>query len=115
MANKTVRDFRLMAVVAGMALTCGLVWAQEKGSGLLKPGDKIPGAFQALAVTLPPTTMKPIPQAGRFHCPEQLFHSFIQSSLHLLWKAQVSDRELYLDLPPQQHVELPADDGGKQR
>jgi hypothetical protein len=55
--------------MTGMALTCGLLLAQEKGSGLLKPGDKIPGAFQALAVTLPPTTIKPIPQAGRFHCP----------------------------------------------
>lgn len=69
MGNKTVRHFRPAAVVAGMALTCGMVWAQEKGSGLLKPGDKIPGAFQALSVTLPPTMLKPIPQAGRFHCP----------------------------------------------
>src|SRR5438046_7550350 len=48
-----------------MAFTCGSVLAQD----LLKAGAKIPGAFQTLSVTLPPTTLKPIPQAGRFHCP----------------------------------------------
>jgi len=63
------RTLKLLTVVTGMALTCGLLWAQEKGSGLLKPGAKIPGAFQTLSVTLPPTMIKPIPQAGRFHCP----------------------------------------------
>jgi hypothetical protein len=67
MTNKTVRNFKVLAVVAGIALSCNLLWAQEKG--LLKPGDKIPGAFQTLSVTLPPTMLKPIPQAGRFHCP----------------------------------------------
>src|SRR5438309_8792921 len=69
MANRTVRNFKLLAAVTGTALTCGLLCAQEKSSGLLKPGDKIPGAFQTLSVTLPPTMLKPIPQAGRFHCP----------------------------------------------
>src|SRR2546430_7908339 len=69
MANRTVRNFKLLAAVTGTALTCGLLCAQEKSSGLLKPGDKIPGAFQTLSVTLPPTMLKPIPQAGRVYCP----------------------------------------------
>src|SRR6059058_2457245 len=69
MTSRTAGSVKLLAVVTGTVLICGLVWAQEKGSGLLKPGAKIPGAFQALSVTLPPTMLKPIPQAGRFHCP----------------------------------------------
>src|SRR6266487_1979763 len=61
--------FKLMVVFVGWALTCQLLQAQEGGAGLLKPGDKIPGAFQTLSVTLPPTTLKPIAQSGRYHCP----------------------------------------------
>src|SRR5437867_251025 len=69
MVSPTGRRCKVLAVLIGMALTCGLVLAQESGAGLLKPGAKIPGAFQTLSVTLPPTMLKPIPQAGRFHCP----------------------------------------------
>ncbi len=65
MTNNTLRNFKV--ALAGIALSCNLLWAQEKG--LLKPGDKIPGAFQALSVTLPPTMLTPIPQAGRVHFP----------------------------------------------
>lgn len=60
---------KLVAFFIGCALICSLIHAQDTGAGLLKPGDKIPGAFQTLAVTLPPSTLKPIAQAGRYHCP----------------------------------------------
>jgi hypothetical protein len=43
--------------------------AQDADKGLLKSGGKIPGPFQTLSVTLPPTTLKPIAQSGRYHCP----------------------------------------------
>lgn len=66
MPNRTVK---LVAVVFGWAFTCPILQAQDAGAGLLKPGAKIPGPFQALSVTLPPTTLKPIPQSGRYHCP----------------------------------------------
>src|SRR5438034_7657242 len=69
MTSRTAGLLKLLAVTTGMVLTCGLFLAQEKAAGLLKPGAKIPGAFQTLSVTLPPTMLKPIPQAGRFHCP----------------------------------------------
>ncbi len=69
MTSRTAGLLKLLAVTTGMALTCGLLLAQEKAADLLKPGAKIPGAFQTLSVTLPPTMLKPIPQAGRFHCP----------------------------------------------
>jgi hypothetical protein len=64
-----MRILKLPAAMTGILLICGPLWAQDKGSGLLKPGAQIPGAFQTLSVTLPPTMLKPIPQAGRFHCP----------------------------------------------
>src|SRR5216683_62069 len=63
------RTLKLIAVVIGYTVACQPLQAQDGGAGLLKPGAKIPGAFQALSVTLPPTMLKPIPQAGRFHCP----------------------------------------------
>jgi hypothetical protein len=63
------RFLKLAVFFMGWGLTCQLLQAQEAGAGLLKPGDKIPGAFQTLAVTLPPTTLKPIAQPGRYHCP----------------------------------------------
>jgi hypothetical protein len=63
------RLFKLVVLFLGWSLTCSLLQAQQAGAGLLKPGDKIPGAFQTLSVTLPPTTLKPIPQSGRYHCP----------------------------------------------
>ncbi len=66
MSNRT---WRLSAVVIGLAATCGLLLAEEAETGLLKLGSQIPGSFQTLSVTLPPTVLKPIPQAGRFHCP----------------------------------------------
>src|SRR5437588_452814 len=33
------------------------------------PAAPVPLDFHARSVTLPPTMLKPIPQAGRFHCP----------------------------------------------
>jgi len=63
------RFFKLVVLFMGWALACSLLQAQDAGAGLLKPGDKIPGAFQTLSVTLPPTTLKPIAQSGRYHCP----------------------------------------------
>jgi hypothetical protein len=69
MASPTRRIFKVLAVLIGMAFTCGMLMAQAGGAGLLKPGARIPGAFQTLSVTMPSTTLKPIPQPGRFHCP----------------------------------------------
>jgi hypothetical protein len=63
------RLLKLVVLFLGGSLTCPLLQAQDAASGLLKPGDKIPGAFQTLSVTLPPTTLKPIAQPGRYHCP----------------------------------------------
>jgi hypothetical protein len=63
------RIFKLLAVMIGTVCAVEMLFAQDSASGLLKPGAKIPGAFQTLSVTLPPTTLKPIPQVGRFHCP----------------------------------------------
>jgi hypothetical protein len=57
------------AAMASTALLAGILLAQQAGAGLLKPGAKVPGAFHVLSVTQPPTMLKPIPQAGRFHCP----------------------------------------------
>ncbi len=65
----TNRTLKLLAAVVGWAFASQLLPAQDAASGLLKPGDKIPGPFQALSVTLPPATLKPIPQSGRYHCP----------------------------------------------
>jgi hypothetical protein len=63
------QSWKLTTVLAGFFLTSGLAMGQEAGAGLLKPGDKIPGPFQTLGVTQPPATLKPIAQAGRYHCP----------------------------------------------
>jgi len=64
------RSLKFAAVLAGWVFTSGLaLQAQDGGAGLLKPGDKIPGPFQTLSVTQPPTTLKPIAQPGRYHCP----------------------------------------------
>lgn len=63
------RTLKLLAAVFGYAVICQILYAQDSGAGLLKAGAKIPGPFQALSVTLPPTTLKPIPQSGRYHCP----------------------------------------------
>jgi hypothetical protein len=58
-----------VAVVFGWSFTCPILRGQDADKGLLKPGAKIPGPFQTLSVTLPPTTLKPIAQSGRYHCP----------------------------------------------
>ncbi len=63
------RTLKLVGVVLGWAFTCPILHAQDADKGLLKAGAKIPGPFQTLSVTLPPTTLKPIPQSGRYHCP----------------------------------------------
>jgi len=63
------RTLKVLVVIVGWAFTWNLLQAQEAGAGILKAGDKIPGPFLALSVTLPPTTLKPIPQSGRYHCP----------------------------------------------
>jgi len=63
------RTFKVVAVFIGWAFIGQMLPAQDAGAGLLKPGAKIPGPFQTLSVTLPPTTLKPIAQAGRYHCP----------------------------------------------
>jgi len=63
------RLLKLVILFIGWAFASPLLQAQYAASGLLKPGDKIPGAFQTLSVTLPPGTLKPIAQPGRYHCP----------------------------------------------
>jgi hypothetical protein len=63
------RHLKLVVLFLRWSLTCSPLQAQDAGEGLLKQGDKIPGAFQTLSVTLPPTTLKPIAQPGRYHCP----------------------------------------------
>ena len=63
------RICKLAVVFVGWSFASPLLQAQDAGAGLLKPGDKIPGAFQTLSVTLPPSTLKPIAQSGRYHCP----------------------------------------------
>jgi hypothetical protein len=57
------------SVIAGLALSGGLLSAQEKEAYRLKPNDAIPGPFQALSVVVPATTPKPMPQPNRLHCP----------------------------------------------
>ncbi len=62
MAN---RICKLTVVFIGWSFASPLLQAQDAGAGLLKPGDKIPGAFQTLSVTLPPATLKPIPACSK--------------------------------------------------
>ena len=63
------RVLNLWVLIGGLALTGGLLSAQEKEAYRLKPNEPIPGPFQALSVVVPATTLKPVAQPNRFHCP----------------------------------------------
>ncbi len=63
------RGLNLWVVLTGLALTGGLFSAEEKDAYHLKANDPIPGPFQALSVVVPATTLKPMAQPNRFHCP----------------------------------------------
>jgi hypothetical protein len=63
------RPLSFWAVIAGLALIGGLCAAEEKDAYRLKANDPIPGPFQALSVVVPATTLKPMAQSKRFHCP----------------------------------------------